>query len=404
MGEFRIANLSPGRYYISCQPMNRMGRNEAPASPDKPDIRPVRTYYPDAIGRDAAAPLTVRVAQDMPGIDIHMRAVQTYHVRGKVAGNLPEGGADRLGLSLSPRDDFMPMFFPGGSNVGKDGAFDLAGLAPGAYTLSLVGMNGRMTGIARQAVDVGTADLNGVILAVVPPGMLRGAIHIEGRPEANAATADLSSFKIYFTSVDRSVLSNIPETIVKSDGAFTAENVGPAKYFVHVIGTLDGGYLRSIQFGRQEVFGKELDLSQGASGELNVFFRYGAAEVSGTVQPPEGTLPSPAAPPGQPVSAPSASLVLVPDVVNEDGSGMSFVNTDQNGAFKLKGLRPGHYRAYAFEHLDMNQWQNPAVRRQLEGRGADVELNENDKKQIQLTVVSGADLLQTLASLGIESQ
>ncbi len=44
----------------------------------------------------------------------------------------------------------------------------------------------------------------------------------------------------------------------------------------------DGAYLKSVRFGQQEMLGKEIDLSQGASGELEITFRYGAAEVDGT--------------------------------------------------------------------------------------------------------------------------
>ena len=374
--------------------------NDAPASPDKPDIRPVQTFYPDAVNRETAAPVLVRTAQDMPGIDIHLRSAQTYHVRGKIAGNLPEGGPDKLNLTIAARDD-LPMFF-GGRNVAKDGTFDIPGVAPGAYTLSLVSMNGRLNGFAHQPIDVGTSDLNGVVMTIVPPGTLHGQVYVEGKPTSAGAEGDLASVGLYFSPAD-GFFYGAPEVTVKGNYAFAAENVNPGKYLIHVANTPEGTYIKSIQFGHQEVFGKELDLTQGVAGELAVVLRYGTAEVSGTLQKPQ-TDPAAASTGQATAPPPSASIVLIADNSGTDTPEMSFANSDQNGTFNLKHVRPGRYRAYALEQLDMNQWQNPAVRKQFESRAAEIELNENDKKQIQLSVISSADTQQMLASLGIESQ
>ncbi len=83
---------------------------------------------------------------------------------------------------------------------------------------------------------------------------------------------------------------------------------------------------------------------------------------------------------------------------------MRFSSTNQNGTFSLQQLPPGQYRAYAFEEMNSGQLQNPEVLKQLESRGTEVEVKENDKKQIQLPLISADDLQQILAKLGIESQ
>ena len=167
------------------------------------------------------------------------------------------------------------------------------------------------------------------------------------------------------------------------DGTFSIDNIGPGKYYPQISGAPQGAYLKSVRWGQQEMLGKELDFSNGASGELDIVFRYGVAQVGGTVQlPQEANRTSP----------PDFSVVLVPAVLNADGSGIDFGRVDQNGAFTFKSVTPGRYLAYALEQVDMNALQNPDVLKQLASKGVEVEVKEKDNKQIQLTPIPADDL------------
>jgi len=101
---------------------------------------------------------------------------------------------------------------------------------------------------------------------------------------------------------------------------------------------------------------------------------------------------------------PAISIVLVPDVLNADGSGMYYGNANQVDSFTIKNITPGHYRAYALENVNTNELQDPDVLKQLESKATEVEIKENDRKQIQLPLISSADLQQIFARLGIDSQ
>jgi hypothetical protein len=90
--------------------------------------------------------------------------------------------------------------------------------------------------------------------------------------------------------------------------------------------------------------------------------------------------------------------VLIPAVLNADGSGLIFGVVDQAGAFNMKSLPPGRYLAYALEQVDNNQLQNPDVLKQLASRGVEVELKEKDNKQIQLTPIPADDLKRIFES------
>jgi hypothetical protein len=51
------------------------------------------------------------------------------------------------------------------------------------------------------------------------------------------------------------------------------------------------------------------------------------------------------------------------------------------------------------DHMD-----NPDFLKQLASKGVDVEVKENEKKQLTLTLVPAADTQRMLAQLGIEGQ
>ena len=96
--------------------------------------------------------------------------------------------------------------------------------------------------------------------------------------------------------------------------------------------------------------------------------------------------------------------MLVPDVLRADGSGLLYANPDQTGAFAFRSVPPGHYRAYAFESASSIALSNPQVLEALQGKGTEVEVKENDKKDIQLKIIPSDDFQQVLAKLGIDQE
>ncbi len=371
-----------------------------PPLPGKPDIRPVRTFYPEATTLEAALPVQVGPGQEVTGINIRLQTAATYHVRGKIAGALPDDDDERLRIMLTPRTDDSGstwFFFGGRSNVKKDLTFDADGVAPGPYNLVLTSFGSHRQSLGMQPVDVGAGDVNDVVFNIVPPGELRGLIRIEGTPPANAAQPNLSSVRLSLTTTG---FGRYARATAKADGTFILEDVGPAKYDFHVSPVPNGTYLKSVLLGGQDVLGRELDFTQGASGRLEIVFRYGAAEVDGTVQNASTTGNSNA----QPTSPATALVALIPDTLRPDGSGIYSGNIDQNGSFAIRQVAPGHYRAYAFARADLDSLGNPELLKGIENLGTDLEVKENDHKQIQLPLIPAGDFRQILARLGMDEQ
>jgi len=399
-GAYRIANLTPGKYYIMTQlQRGNMGMREKPATPGKPDLQPVSTYYPNSLDRTGASAVDLKAGQEMPGVDIRQRTLETFHIRGKLAG--ASGDEDKTPRMLMlQRDDGDAVFFGGGmSMVGADHTFDIANVAPGSYTLIMPAFNGKKE-TASQPVEVASADVNDVVVTIHPALTIHGSVELQGSLPASAKDKPLENLQIFASPEGNSMFFGGGNGMSKADGTFSLENVTPGKMKVHVSNEPDGAYIKSIRFGNQEVMGKTVDLTQSSVGEIHVVLHAGAPEISGTaMKKKEGD----AAASGSSVLMPasSATILLIPEDLTRNGGSVHSTNTNQNGAFTEKGMAPGVYYAVAVESEDFRSWDDPAWLKQLVDKGTKVEVQENDKKQVQVTMLSAEELQAALTAAGV---
>lgn len=401
-GEYRVTGLSAGKYYISAERREALfpDGNEASSAPGQPSR--IRTFYPHAPNLERAIPVEVQAGQVLSGMEISLLTAPTYHIRGKIVGNLPTD-AHNVMLNVMPSDLDM-MMFRGHGNVNEDLTFDLAGIAPGSYFLNLLVMQSVGRAVTQVPIEVGTQDLNDVEIHVLPEGTLRGRVRIDGRDPLNARSTDLTKVRVGLIATEGSGLGNTPHTSANADGTFSLQEIIPRKYFANISGVPAGTYLKSVRLNGQEVLGRDLDLSHGGAGELEITFRNGAAELAGTI-----AIDQQSGPPASNASSdsklpdlPKALLLLVPDTLNADGSGVRVTNSDKRGQFSFQQLPPGRYRVYAFEQGNPDQLQNADLLKQLMSKAADLDLKENDKKQIQISWISADELRQGLARAGID--
>src|ERR1700676_3279655 len=84
-GSFRIANLSPGAYYVSAddaQSRQRAQDNTVRPGRVQNGASNVTTYYPDSIDAAGATALQVVAGSELRGIDIRMRRERVFSIRG----------------------------------------------------------------------------------------------------------------------------------------------------------------------------------------------------------------------------------------------------------------------------------------------------------------------------------
>ena len=149
LGEFRLASLAPGEYFVAAMPRPLMVFGAAGSSPAR-DRRMVRstlptTYYPGTTDQQAAQPIAVAAGAEVANISFTMQQVPAFRVSGIVIdeADRPVAGAMVM-LVGDPRNG--PFTGPVGNAMSQaDGRFDVDGVPAGSYRAQASIMM-RMTG------------------------------------------------------------------------------------------------------------------------------------------------------------------------------------------------------------------------------------------------------------------
>jgi len=379
-GEFRIADLSAGRYFLSAT-YHRMGfggpdvptRNPA----DKPEEDYVTTYYPASLDQTGASPVELEAGQEMPRIDIRMRKARVFRIRGKIAAQPGEPTNNiRLMLVASENSFFFNAANPA---VRPDGTFEMSSVQPGSYFVIAMRNGGVQGMVGKVAVNVGQQNVDGIVVPILNGVTLTGSVRIDATKDelAQAQTqgsASLRSTRVQLMPIEGVSFSSTNAT-VKEDGSFVIENVGPDKYRITTFG-VGGTYLKSIRMGGQEVLDTGIDMSNGAPGAIEVVLGLGGGQIDGVVQDAEQ----------KPVSSSLVTLVPEPFKPNRNDLYRTTM-TDQTGHFTVKGMPPGEYRLYAWEDVEPGAYTDPEYLKVHESKAAKVTVKEKSQEQVSLVQI-----------------
>ncbi len=417
-GQYSLGSLSPGKYYVAAELSgqttakatagSKPSETKTGAAAEQQPMELVRTYYPKSLDLDDAGTVDIESGQDFSGTNIELRRVITHHIQGKVDG-LSGSAAQRDMLFLAPKTGLQSASFGRRGKVETDGRFDFNAVVPGEYTLRLIGTEpnsgtaSRYTSrrhlLARQDVEVGASNVDGIDLAIIPPVTVTGRVTLEGMESPNFSQVRIT----LAPSTDDLSFGSYQNTRVAADGSFSLENLSPAKYVVHAIGGPPGTYVKSLAFSGQDLLTQPMDLSEGGGGELSVGLHSGAAEVDGTVQsssqPSQIPLSSPS---GGQAASPFPMVILIPAKLAPDGTGWLVGAVQPSGSFTMQNVRPGQYTAFAVERFDGTVWQNPNFLKEIGNEGISVDVGEGDHKQVQLSTTSSDQIQQALARAGIQ--
>ena len=385
-GEYRIADLAPGRYLINANMRNQMGMfANAPAAniANKPEEEYTTTYYPAAKEETAAQPLEITAGQLAVGVDIRIQKARVYRIRGKVAGG---SAPNSLRVVVIPRGRdafvgmFVGMFGSTGSSVKDDGSFELAGVSSGSYFVTVLPMQGAQVSAGKTPVDVIKENVDNVILVLSSALTIGGSIQVEPiagqqEPAQNNQKVTFGSMRSQFTAME-GMLLNAPNASVKDDGSFSLEKVAPDKYRISVYGLPQGVWLKSIRAGDQDVLDGGIDLNGGAAA-IQITLGRGAGTVSGTVQDAKQ----------QPI--PGSTVTLLPDPMKEDRTDLyKVISTDQNGQFALQGIPPGEYKLFAWGEIEQGSYMDPEFLKLHQSKAKKITVKVNSTEQVQLTEIN----------------
>jgi len=220
IGEYRIPNLRPGRYYMSVT---------GPDIPGPSQQAYATVYWPGSIDPAGALPIELGPGTERCGMDVRLIRRRVVSIVGKV-----EGVEERRALVyLFPKEVVSPAFpeRERRASVHSGGRFELYGVPPGSYTLVAQVIDDERPGWARQALDVGESNLDKVTLTLWPPLSVSGQFRLEGW-----AAHDLGEVRIELRPAPGEPHGFGGYAVIRHDGAFQVSGLMADRFQVGVSG------------------------------------------------------------------------------------------------------------------------------------------------------------------------
>jgi len=265
----------------------------------------------------------------------------------------------------------------------SDGSFEFQSVFSGSYyavatsRIPAGGGAARIVG-GRTAVDVGNADVEGVVVAMSPSIDIAGQVTVDGILDSavagkhpivalrneNYRGPDVSArFRELFASF------NTPDRFIINDAI-------EGDYRVDVTDLPSGTYLRSIRFGAAQVPDGILHLDPRSSDRIEIVLGTNVGALEGIVtdkdrRPLANTTV---------VVAPDAALLQRLDLYRS-------ATTDESGRFRIDGIAPADYLVFAWEDIEDRLWLDPDFIGRNASTGRRIRVTERGRENIELIAI-----------------
>jgi Carboxypeptidase regulatory-like domain len=383
LGEYRVAGLFPGQYWIVAMPpvdfRDYEKQEKSLTSEGQPDTRYVNTYYPGTYDAMQASAVTLKAGDEMP-VNFILVPARTYRVRGIITG-VTAAQKPSVELFSKAGDSYRAN----ANEVGPDGQFEVRGVAPGSYVVRASTPTESQSFTARQDISVVAADVEGVKLTPQSSFTLSGHLRIEG-----SAAADLTQ---YSANLRQAELPEDPGFFMSQEffgtnapvdrlGNFEWKNVNPGNYIVQVYGgDGQGFFLKSVKLGGRDI---ATGFTAGGPATLDLLVSTKGGTVEGAVV--DAAVEKAVEKDGNEVHpVADATVVAVPEEKYRklpDRFGIG--STDQHGHFTIRGVAPGSYTIYAWQDLEDGVWRDADFLKSQEANGTAVKVEEGSHQTVEL--------------------
>ncbi len=361
-GEFRVANLRSGLYYLAAGP-SQSSVKKRDANGQLREMGASGEFYPGVGDFAGATPIHVASGASIRA-DMALSGQPFYEISGVVSG-YPAGSF----ASLQLLDTSGEQLAQGYEFDSKTGAFQIH--APGGiYMLKATAQDaaGRPLS-ASQRVRV-QADTTAVHLRLIAAVDLIVHIRHEAGGSQDLPQPALASLSLI--PADGSPESGPPAGSVVPPGqnSATLQNVLPGSYAVELNPVMPW-YVESARCGSTDLLRDNLVVTSGAPNcAIEIELRGDSATLAANIV--GDSLPS------------AAYLLLMPE---NGATRTETLYTQPNAALETPGLPPGRYRVMAVDRLDELEYTNREAMEPLLAKAQEITLQARKKTPVTLELI-----------------
>jgi 5-hydroxyisourate hydrolase-like protein (transthyretin family) len=388
-GEYRLFFVTPGRYLLTAgTPPNSSSFedfNSAAGNDFREDV--AFSYYPGALDATSASMLNVRSGEELSGMDMIVNPPRTYSVRGRVIDGRTGTPPATVQLSLVARPGERSRDRT--SYTASTGVFEFREVPEGLYTAVAATVPAR-TFSGREMpspsaetagsvrLDVGGANLEGVVLTLESGVPLSGRVRVEG-VAADAKALDLASLRVWLMPSPDSIpavttVRLLPESTVDATGTFRFNHVWDASYRFQVLRLPEDWYVKQASLGEQDLLNNSLRITTAPQNTLDVVVSPNTAEIQVAALDTNS----------KPVSG--AQIVLIP-TARERVDLFNFESADMTGRVTLRRVVPGDYTLIAWEAIEDLSWFDPEVIKEAEAFGKKLSIPESARMTTDIRAI-----------------
>jgi len=366
-GEFRIAALDPGEYSVRVTPVTT--RSPLKAFP--------ATYYPNTTDPGAAPKIVLSSGGEVSNIDLKV-PTPGVKVRGRFVRPTNERHETTLMLIARNAAVQVPPVPARNMAEGESDEFEIRGVASGSYYLYVISETNmqKRSLLGRVPLEVGDRDVEGITIAVIPPGTIKGRLTVA----ADAINGDAFDPSGITISVGANELVPPPgmgfSATVSKTGQF---DFGPVPQLTLTLGSMilpDGWFVSAERMDGGNVMASGFTSTPGKESTFEVVVSNAAGAFAGVIKDRQDK-PLPA---GRLLLLPAPSLRANPLLVRTTVA-------VERGEFSIETIPPGEYTAIAFPDEDQ---YTPAYLRDLgdkyERFGQQIHIGARETTRADLTV------------------
>jgi hypothetical protein len=362
LGQFRIAGLPPGSYYVVAS------STETWRTDRKETFGYASTYFPGG-SIDLAQLVTLAPSQQRTDLDFSLHASRTGRISGRVQ---TESGQPVPAPGVSLAYSFPGLIMTAGMRTvrgASDGSFEIKDVAPGVYAV--------LGGSDEEIVTMAGTDVENLTLIRKTGSTVSGTLVTdeEARPPFQP-----SGVRVTLIAPTGKVLPTVRVASFEPDWSFKMQGLG-GPFLFRVLGLPDGWALGAVRLDDKDITDVPWDVPTGGRqiGGLKIVLTRKIGRISGSVVD-EANRPTT-----------NAAIVVFADDETLWMPGSRFVRTmrpDRDGRFAMTGLPPGTYRAIAREYVEEGQWEDPAFLEAARDAAVKFILDEGSLHTLTLKVPS----------------